>query len=90
MGIVQTRLINQCKYQNQTVVSATFDKQGEDGLMLDEIVLWINLIFNQNLAENHINFFVKKFPSENQIKNQQTKDSDWGFDENSSMTICLY
>ena len=39
IATVHATVINQCKYRNQTVVSATFDKHFEDGLMLDKIVL---------------------------------------------------
>ena len=44
--------MNQCKLKNQTVFSARFDKQGEDGLFMDQFELFINLKINPNLTES--------------------------------------
>ena len=55
MASIYARLINQNKFNYQIVFSASFDKQDEDGLMLDEIDLYFNLNINQNLKERDNN-----------------------------------
>ena len=61
MATIYSRLKNQYKPNYQTVFSARFDKQDEDGQMLDEIDLYINLNFNQILTTgSDINFFDMK------------------------------
>ena len=37
MAAINASLINRCKFKCQTVLSARFDEQDEDGQMLDEI-----------------------------------------------------
>ena len=49
MAIIYARSINQYKFKCHTIFAARFDKQDQDGQMLDEIELYINLKKNQNL-----------------------------------------
>ena len=90
MAIIYARLINQYKFRYQTVFSARFDKQDEDGLLLDETELFINLNINQNLTQSDIDNINIIFPLEKQIQQQEMKDSGWRFDKVNSMTIYFY
>ena len=90
MAIIYARLINQYKFRYQTVFSARFDKQDEDGQLLDETELFINLNINQNLTQSDIDNINITFPLERQIQQQEMKDSGWRFDKINSMTICFH
>ena len=90
MAIIYARLINQFKFKYQVVFSARFDKQDEDGLLLDETELFINLNINQNLKQSDIDNINITFPLERQIQQQEMKDSGWRFDKLFSMTIYFY
>ena len=90
MSIIYTRLINQFKFKYQVVFTARFDKQDEDGLLLDEIELLNNLNINHNLTQSDIDNINITFPLELQIQQQQMKDSGWRFDKIWSMTIYFY
>ena len=90
MAIIYSRLINQYKFRYQTVFSARFDKQDEDGLLLDETELFINLNINQNLTQSDIDNINITFPLERQIQQQEMKDSGWRFDKINSMTIYFF
>ena len=90
MSIIYARLINQYKFRYQTVFSARFDKQDEDGQLLDETELFINLNINQNLTQSDIDNINITFPLEYQIQKQEMKDSGWRFDKLYSMTIYFY
>ena len=90
MPIIYARLINQYKFRYQTVFSARFDKQDEDGQLLDETELFINLNINQNLTQSDLDNIIITFPLERQIQQQEMKDSGWRFDKINSMTIYFY
>ena len=90
MAIIYARLINQYKFKYQIVFSARFDKQDEDGLLLDEIEMYINLNMNHNLTQSDIDSINITFPLENQIQQQEMKDSGWRFNKVNSMTIYFY
>ena len=90
MSIIYARLINQYKFRYQTVFSARFDKQDEDGQLLDETELFINLNINQNLTQSDIDNINITFSLERQIQQQEMKDSGWRFDKVNSMTIYFY
>ena len=45
MASVYARFLNQYKFKHQTVFSAGFDKQDEDGQLLDEIEIFFSLNF---------------------------------------------
>ena len=87
MSIIYARLINQYKFRYQVVFSARFDKQDEDGQILDETELFINLNINQNLTQSEIDNVNITFPLERQIQQQEMKDSGWRFDMINSMKI---
>ena len=90
LAIIYARLINQYKFKYQTVFSARFDKQNEDGQLLDEIELFINLNMNYNITQSDIDNIDIKSPLEHQIQKQEMKDSGWRFDKINSMTIYFY
>ena len=90
MSIINATLINQYKFRYQTVFSARFDKQDEDGQLLDETELFINLNINQNLTQSDLDNINITFPLERQIQQQEMKDSGWSFDKLYSMTIYFY
>ena len=90
MSIIYARLINQYKFKYQCVFSARFDKQNEDGLLLDETELFINLNMNYNITQSDIDNINITFPLERQIQQQEMKDSGWRFDKLYSMTIYFY
>ena len=90
MSIIYARLINQYIFKYQTVFSARFDKQDEDGQLLDEIELFINLNMNYNITQSDIDNINITFPLERQIQKQEMKDSGWRFDKLYSMTIYFY
>ena len=90
MSIIYARLINQYKFKYQNVFSARFDKQDEDGQLLDEIDLFINLNMNYNITQSDIDTINITFPLERQIQQQEMKDSGWRFDKLYSMTIYFY
>ena len=90
MSIIYARLINQYKFKYQTVFSAGFDKQDEDGQLLDEIELFINLNMNYNITQSDMDNIKITFPLERQIQKQEMKDSGWRFDKLYSRTIYFY
>ena len=90
LAVIYARLINQYKMKYQTVFSARFDKQDEDGQLLDEIELFINLNMNYNITQSDIDNIDIKSPLEHQIQKQEMKDSGWRFDKITSMTIYFY
>ena len=90
MSIIYARLINQYKFRYQTVFSARYDKQDEDGQLLDETELFNNLNINQNLTQSDLDNINITFPLERQIQQQEMKDIGWRFDKLFSMTIYFY
>ena len=90
LAVIYARLINQYKFRYQTVFSARFDKQNEDGHLLDETELFINLNINQNLTQTDINNIDVVSPLEHQKQQQEMKDSGSRFDKINSMTIYFY
>ena len=66
------RLINQCKFQYQTVFSTRYDKQDEDNQVLDETELFINLNINHNLKGSDLVKMDVRSPLEHQIQQQET------------------
>ena len=87
LAVIYARLINQYKFKHQTVFSARFNKQDEDGELLDETELFINLNINHNLTETDIININVVSPLEYQKQQQEMKDSGWRFDKINSMTI---
>ena len=87
---IYARLINQNTFKYQTVFSARFDKQYEDGELIDETDLFINLNINHNLTQSDLDKINIISPLEFQIQQQEMKDSGWRFDKIISMTIYFY
>ena len=52
LAMIYARSINQYKFKYQTVFSAIFDKQDEDGRLLDKTELFISLNINHNLTQS--------------------------------------
>ena len=90
MSIIYARIINQFKFKYQTVFSARFDEQDEDGQLLDEIEFFINLNMNYNITQSDIDNINITFPLEHQIQKQEMKNSRWRFDKLYSMTIYFH
>ena len=90
MANICARLINQYKYNYQTLFSPNFDKQDEYIQTFDETELITNVTFNQNLAEFDINTTDTKSSLEHQIQNQEFKDCVWRSDRINSMTLFFY
>ena len=87
---IYARLMNQYKFRYQTLFSARFDKQDEEGQLLDETELFINLNTNHNLTQMNIDNIGVVSPLDHQIQQQQMKDSGWRFDKINSMTVHFY
>ena len=90
LTIIYARLKNQYKFKYQTVFSTRFHKQDEEGQLLDEIELFINLSMNYNITQSDIDKIDIGSTLEHQIQQQEMKDSGWRFDKINSMTIYFY
>ena len=90
LSIIYARLRNQFKFRYQTIFSARFDEQNEDGQLLDETELFINLNINHNFTESDLDKIDVVSPLDHQIREQQMKDSGCRFDKINSMTIYFY
>ena len=84
MAAIYARLRNQYKFKYQTVFSARFDKQHNDGQTLNKIELYKNLNDIHNLTERGNNNIGNKSTLENQFQNQHSR---WRLDKLISMTI---
>ena len=87
MPIRYAKKINQHKFKYQTMFSARFDKQDEDGQILDEIEFFCYLKFHRNVTVSDFDNFDVRSQLEQQIQNQKSKDSGWSFDKINPMTI---
>ena len=90
LSVIYARLINQYIFRYQTVVSARFDKQGENRQVLDETELFFNLNINHNLTQKDLDKIDVISPLEHQIQQQELKNSGWRFDKKNSMTVNFY
>ena len=90
LSVIYARLINQYKFNYQTVFSARFDKQDEDNQILHETELYNTLNFSHNLTETDVNHIDVKSPLEHQIQQQEMEDSGWRVDKKNSMTKFFY
>ena len=90
LSAIYARLINQYKFRYHTVFSARFDKQNEDNQVLDETELFINLNINHKLTQNDLDNINVVSSLEQQIQQQEMKDSGWRFNKVVSMTIYFY
>ena len=90
LSVLSVKLINQHKFECQTVFSARFDKQDECKQVLDETELFNNLNINHKSTESDLNEIDVRSPLEHQIQQQEMKDSGWSFDKIISMTVYFY
>ena len=90
LSVIYARLKNQYKFKYQTVFSARFDKQNEDGQLLDETELFINLNINHKLTQTDIDNIDVVSPLEHQKQPLDMRDFGWRFDKINSMTIYFY
>ena len=67
--------------------SARFDKQDEEEQVLDEIDLYINLNTNRNIGESGIDNIDLRSQLDEQIQNQETKDSKRRLAKFNSITL---
>ena len=88
MCIIYARLIESYKFKYQCTFLCSFDKLGES--YLEETELFINLKINRNLTESDLGKISSKWDLEQQIQNQEMRDSGWRFDKLISMTIFFY
>ena len=65
--------------------STRFDKQDEDDQVLDELAICIILNIIRILTESETDNFDVRSPLEQQIQNQESKDSGWRFGSTKSM-----
>ena len=80
MATIYGRLINHFIFKYQTVFSARFDKQDEDGQMLHETEIFLILGINQKLTKSNIDIINVRFRLEQQIQSHEMKDICWRFD----------
>ena len=69
------RLISQYKFKYQCSFLARFDKLDEENGIYDEVELFINLKMNHILTESDLKKINVKLDLENQIQQQEMKDS---------------
>ena len=89
MLLFRIEYLNHFLFECHSVFSARFDKKNEDGELLDETELFINLIINHNLTESDIDNIDLISSSENQLQQQEMKDSGCRFEEINSMKISI-
>ena len=78
---------NQYKFKYQTIFSARFDKQGEDNQVLDETQLFNNLKKYHKITKSDFHKIEIKSPLENQIQQQEMKESGRRFEKITSRTM---
>ena len=88
--VIYARLINQYKFKYHTLFSASFYEINEEDQRSNEIELYINLNNNHNLIVSDIDNIDIRSQLEQQIQNQETKESGWIFDKINSMKISFY
>ena len=82
---IYANFINQKKFKCQTVFSTRFDKQDEDEQVLDELAICNILKIIRILTESETDNFDVRSRLEQQIQNQESKDSGWRFGSTKSM-----
>ena len=71
LSVTYARLINQYKFNYQTVFPARFDKQDEDNQLLDETKIFVKLNINHNLTESDLDKIDVKSPLEHRIQQRE-------------------
>ena len=87
LSVSYARLINQYKFKNHILFSASFYKINEEDQRGDETELYTNLNINNNITESDIDNIDIKSRLEHQIQNRETKESGWIFDKIISMKM---
>ena len=82
--------MNQYKFKNHTLSSASFLKINKNGQKSNVSELYINLNTNHNLTEYDIDDIDIKSRLEHQLQIQQTKESGWIMDKTSSRKVTFY
>ena len=90
MATIYARLLNQYKFKNHIILSASFYKIKEENHRSDEPELFINLNINHNSIETDIIYIDVKTQLEHQFQIQETKESGRIFDKTNSMKIKFY
>ena len=67
------RLINQYIFKYHTILSARYDKHYEEGEMMDEIELYMNLNIKYNSTESDIEYFNVRFQLREKNQRQEFK-----------------
>ena len=75
LSVIYARLINQYKFKYHTLFSASFYKINEEDQRDNHIELYINLKIIHNLTESDIDNIDVKSQLEQQIQNQEMKES---------------
>ena len=89
-SVVYARLMNQYKFKNHTLFSASFYKINAEDQRSNEIEIYMNLKIKHNLTESDIDNIDVRSQLEHQIHIQETKDSGWIFDKINLMKISFY
>ena len=90
LATIYARLMNQYKFKDHIIFSASFYKINEEDQRRDEIEIFISLNINNNLTENDFDKIDIKPQLEHHIQIQETKKSGWIFDKINSMKIGVY
>ena len=90
LSVIYARLINQYKFKYHTLFSASFYQINEEDQRNNHIELYINLKINNNLTESDIDNIDIRSQLEQQIQNQETKESAWIFDKINSIKLSFY
>ena len=75
MAVLSIRSMNHYKLKYRQAFSARLDKQGEDGLVIDEFESYIYLGVRRNITRKNIHNLNVKFQLGHQILNHEMKDS---------------
>ena len=87
LSVIYARLINQYEFKYHTLFSVSFYKINEEDQRYNEIEFYINFNINHNLTESDIDNIDVRSQLEQQIQNQEMKESGWIFDIITSMKI---
>ena len=90
LSVIYARLINQYKFKYHTLFSASFYKINEEDQRNNEVEIYINLKINHHITESDIDNIDVRSQLEQQIQNQEMKESGWIFDKINSMKISFY
>ena len=89
-SVKYARLINQCKFNYDTLISASFYKINEEDQRNKDIEIYTSLKINQNLTQSDIDIIDVRSQLEHQIQVQETKKCGWIFDKFLLMKISFY